>query len=234
MKIIITMAGMGSRFREAGYTVPKHEIVIKNKTLFEWSLLSLIDFFDEEFIFITRKEAYNLEFIEKICNKLDIKKYKIKELDYLTDGQASTAFLCDDLISEDERVLIYNIDTYVKEYSILKSDLKKYDGFIPVFKAEGEKWSFIKIDENNKVIDVVEKIRISDLASIGFYYFKSWKDYKEIYLKNKEEIKKNFKEVYIAPMYRYLLQNKKEIGYIILNEEDVHILGTPEDLKKFN
>lgn len=234
MKIIITMAGMGSRFKEAGYTVPKHEIVIKNKTLFEWSLLSLIDFFDEEFIFITRKEAYNLEFIEKICNKLNIKKYKIKELDYLTDGQASTAFLCDGLISEDESILIYNIDTYVKEYSILKSDLKKYDGFIPVFKAEGEKWSFIKIDENNKVIDVVEKIRISDLASIGFYYFKNWKDYKEIYLKYKEEIKKNFKEVYIAPMYRYLLQNKKEIGYIILNEEDVHILGTPEDLKKFN
>lgn len=234
MKIIITMAGMGSRFREAGYTLPKHEIVIKNKTLFEWSLLSLIDFFDEEFIFITRKGAYNLEFIEKICNKLNIKRYKIKKLDYLTDGQASTAFLCDDLISEDENVLIYNIDTYIKEYSILKSDLKKYDGFIPVFKAEGEKWSFIKIDENNKVIDVVEKIRISDLASIGFYYFKSWKDYKEIYLKNKEEIKKDFKEVYIAPMYRYLLQDKKEIGYIILNEEDVHVLGTPEDLKKFN
>ena len=234
MKIIITMAGMGSRFREAGYTVPKHEIVIKNKTLFEWSLLSLIDFFDEEFIFITRKGAYNLEFIEKICNKLNIKRYKIKKLDYLTDGQASTAFLCDGLISEDESVLIYNIDTYVKEYSILKSDLKKYGGFIPVFKAEGEKWSFIKIDENNKVIDVVEKIRISDLASIGFYYFKSWKDYKEIYLKYREEIKKNFKEVYIAPMYRYLLQDKKEIGYIILNEEDVHILGTPEDLKKFN
>lgn len=234
MKIIITMAGLGSRFREAGYTVPKHEIVIKNKTLFEWSLLSLIDFFDEEFIFITRKGTYNLEFIEKICNKLEIKKYKIKELDYLTDGQASTAFLCDSLISEDESVLIYNIDTYVKEYSILKSDLKNYDGFIPVFKAQGEKWSFIKIDKNNKVIDVVEKIRISDLASIGLYYFKNWKDYKKIYLKYKEEIKKDFKEVYIAPIYRYLLQDKKEIGYIILNEEDVHILGTPEDLKKFN
>ena len=234
MKIIITMAGMGSRFKEAGYTVPKHEIVIKNKTLFEWSLLSLIDFFDEEFIFITRKGTYNLEFIEKICNKLEIKKYKIKELDYLTDGQASTAFLCDSLISEDESVLIYNIDTYVKEYSILKSDLKNYDGFIPVFKAQGEKWSFIKIDKNNKVIDVVEKIRISDLASIGLYYFKNWKDYKKIYLKYKEEIKKDFKEVYIAPMYRYLLQNKKEIGYVVLNSKDVHILGTPEDLKNFN
>lgn len=234
MKIIITMAGMGSRFKEIGYTVPKHEIVIKGKTLFEWSLLSLSDFFDEEFIFITRVKAYNLDFIKNICNTLNITKFKIKELNYLTDGQASTAFLCDDLISEDEEIIIYNIDTYIKEYSILKSDIKEYDGFIPVFKTEGEKWSFIKLNEKNEVIDVVEKIRISDLASIGLYYFKNWNDFKEIYLRYKEEIKNNFKEVYIAPMYRYLLQKNKKIGYMILEEKDVYILGTPEDLKKFN
>lgn len=233
MKIIITMAGLGSRFKEVGYTVPKHEIVIKDKTLFEWSLLSLIDFFDEEFIFITRKNAYDLNFIEKICYKLKIKNYKIKELVHLTDGQASTAFLCNDLISENENVLIYNIDTYIKEYSILKSQIKEYDGFIPVFKAEGEKWSFIKLNENNEVVDVVEKIRISDLASIGLYYFKNWKDYRKIYLSHREEIRNNFKEVYIAPMYKYLLQENKKIGYMILKKEDVHILGTPEDLKDF-
>lgn len=234
MKIIITMAGLGSRFKKVGYKVPKHEIVIKNKSLFEWSLLSLKDFFSEDFIFVTRKDAYDKKFIEKICKKLNIKKYKIKELDYLTDGQATTSFACNTLILENESVLIYNIDTYVEEYSLLKSQLEEYDAFIPVFKAEGDKWSFIKLDENNKIIEVVEKVRISDLASIGFYYFKNWKDYKDIYLKYKEEIKKNFNEVYIAPLYKYLLDENKKIGYIILNKEKVHILGTPEDLKKFD
>lgn len=84
-----------------------------------------------------------------------------------------------------------------------------------------------------KVTDVVEKIRVSELGSIGLYYFKSWKDYKNIYLKYKDEIRDKYKEVYIAPMYHYLVREKKSIGYIILKDENIHILGTPEDLKNF-
>ena len=34
--IVITMGGLGSRFRKAGYTVPKYMIEAKGKTLFEW------------------------------------------------------------------------------------------------------------------------------------------------------------------------------------------------------
>lgn len=233
MKVIITMAGEGSRFKKVGYKVPKHEIEVNGKSLFEWSMSSLKDFFDENFIFIVRKNNYNKENLEYLCDKLGIKKFKLKEVKELTDGQASTAYLCDEYISEDEDVLIYNIDTYISGEEIKKEDLKKYDGYIPVFKSEGDKWSFIKLDNDGKIVDVVEKIRVSDLGSIGLYYFKTWKDYKEIYLNYKEEIKEKYKEVYIAPMYHYLLKKNKEIGYIILKNENIHILGTPEDLEKF-
>lgn len=44
MTIIITMAGMGMRFRNAGYTVSKYMIEAKGKTLFEWSMDSLLGF----------------------------------------------------------------------------------------------------------------------------------------------------------------------------------------------
>ncbi|RHF69804.1 hypothetical protein DW663_12145 [Fusobacterium mortiferum] len=234
MKIIITMAGEGSRFKKVGYKVPKHEIEVKGKSLFEWSMLSLKNFFDEEFIFIVRENNYNKEKLEYLCNKLGIEKFKLKEIKELTDGQASTAYLCNEYISEDEDVLIYNIDTYISGDEIKKEELKKYDGYIPVFKSEGDKWSFIKLDDNGKIIDVVEKIRVSDLGSIGLYYFKIWRDYKEIYLKYKEEIKRKYKEVYIAPMYHYLVKKGKNIGYKILEYKNIHILGTPEDLENFN
>ncbi len=234
MKIIITMAGEGSRFKKVGYKVPKHEIEVKGKSLFEWSMLSLKNFFDEEFIFIVRENNYNKEKLEYLCNKLGIEKFKLKEIKELTDGQASTAYLCNEYISEDEDVLIYNIDTYISGDEIKKEELKKYDGYIPVFKSEGDKWSFIKLDDNGKIIDVVEKIRVSDLGSIGLYYFKIWRDYREIYLKYKEEIKRKYKEVYIAPMYHYLVKKGKNIGYKILEYKNIHILGTPEDLENFN
>ena len=39
--IVITMGGLGSRFRKIGYQIPKYMIEAKGKTLFEWSLMSL-------------------------------------------------------------------------------------------------------------------------------------------------------------------------------------------------
>lgn len=234
MKVIITMAGMGSRFRNIGINKPKHEILASGKTLFEWSMLSLIDFFDNDFIFIVREGAYNEKFILEKSKELGIKKSIIIESKELTDGQATTALLADKVIREEE-IIIYNIDTYVKEFSLKRSDIgSKLDGFIPVFKAEGDKWSFVKLNAKNEVIDVAEKRRISDLGTLGLYYFRSWKQYKEIYFNNKEAIKKEFNEVYIAPMYKILLENNGNIGVSIIDNKNIFALGTPEDIEKFD
>jgi len=58
MNIIITMAGLGSRFRKAGYQVPKYMIEARGKTLFEWSMDSLLGYNDHvsKYIFVVRRE----------------------------------------------------------------------------------------------------------------------------------------------------------------------------------
>ena len=55
MTIIITMAGLGSRFRKAGYDCPKYKIEAKGKTLFQWSMDSLIGYnkIVSKYIFVT-------------------------------------------------------------------------------------------------------------------------------------------------------------------------------------
>lgn len=235
MKIIITMAGEGSRFKNIGFKIPKHEIIAREKSLFEWSMLSLKDFFEEEFIFIVRKNFYTKEFIIKKCQSLGINNIKIKEIDSLTDGQATTALYADEFITLGDMVAIYNIDTYCEPYQIKKEDIRKeYEGLIPVFEASGDKWSFVKLDENNEAIEVSEKIRISKWGTVGFYQFKSWFLYKEIYNKHKEEIKKQYKEIYIAPMYKYILEKNKKVNVSFIEKDKLHILGTPEDILNFD
>lgn len=234
MKIIITMAGEGSRFKKIGFKVPKHEIIAKEKSLFEWSLLSLKDFFAEEFIFLVREGNYSLKFLNEICKNLGIERYKIKEIKNLTDGQGTTAYLADEYLVDEDEICIYNIDTYIKEFEIKKIDLINSDGFIPVFEAEGDKWSFIKVNNENKIVEVSEKIRISNLGTIGFYHFKKWKDYKAIYKLFKEEIKKEFKEMYIAPMYKYMIEEDKKLTYKIISRDNFFVLGTPEDIERFD
>lgn len=235
MKIIITMAGAGSRFKNIGINIPKYKIVANKKTLFEWSMLSLSDFFKEEFIFIIRKEIADIDFLNNICRNLGIVNFKIKVLEEITDGQATTAYLANEFMEAEEECIVYNIDTYVKPNEILKSHINsEFDGFIPVIEAEGEHWSFVKVDSNEKVIDIAEKVPISNLATIGFYYFKKWKVYKEIYNENKQSILKESKEVYIAPMYKQMINKNMNIGIKILNVNSVKILGTPEEIKLFD
>jgi len=236
MKFVITAAGMGSRFAKIGIKVPKYQITAKGKSLFYYSMIGLKKWFNEEFIFIFRKEAYAEDFIKSELNKLGIKNYKIKLIDYLTEGQACTALLADEFLKPNDSISIFNIDTYVVEGTLDNMNFD-VDGLVPVFKVEGDHWSFVKTKDGTDktdAIEVSEKVRISDMASIGFYYFKNWSDYKSIIENHKEDIKAKFKEAYICPMYQWLIDEGKKVRAYVVRKEDVIALGTPAEVEAFD
>ena len=235
--IVITMGGLGNRFRKMGYTVPKYMIEAKGKTLFEWSMVSLEGYKQdvEQYIFIAmRDEACDVEsFIDKKCQDLGLKNYHIMILNYLTDGQATTAMMAQKYWKPEHALLIYNIDTYVEAGEMNSAELKG-DGFIPCFQAEGEHWSFVRLDSSGKVVEIKEKKRISDHCTLGAYYFRSCSLYKNLYDEyyNEDHGLVNG-EKYIAPLYDYLLLKNGEIYISDIEPERVHVLGTPEELQKF-
>lgn len=235
--VVITMGGLGSRFRKAGYTVPKYMIEAKGKTLFEWSMISLDGYKKDvnQYIFIAMKEeGIDMEgFIKEKCQELEIDNYHLILLDYLTDGQATTATLAEKYWNKEHALLIYNIDTYVEPGQMNSEELKG-DGFIPCFKAEGDHWSFVRLDEQERVIEIKEKQRISDHCTLGAYYFKTCDLYKKLYDEYYSEEKNLVKgEKYVAPLYDYLLSKGGEIYISDIAPERVHVLGTPEELEYF-
>lgn len=234
MNIVITMSGQGLRFKEAGYDIPKYMIEAHGKMLFTWSMISLNDFnkVNNQYIFIVRKEDNAKNFITKECEKLNIVNFHIIEIDYLTDGQASTAMLAKDFWSEQDELLIYNIDTYVEEGQMKYSEIKG-DGFIPCFHAEGNHWSFVKLDSLGNVVEVKEKERISNNCTLGAYYFKTCTLFENLYNKyyTKDFSQKN--EKYIAPLYNYLISEGKKVYISIVDSNKVHVLGTPKELNQF-
>lgn len=235
MDIVITMGGLGSRFQKAGYTIPKYRIEVHGKTLFEWSLISLQGYQDivDQYIFIVKKEDQSRMFIEEECKNLGINNYYIIEIDYLTDGQATTALLAKEKWNPEHSLLIYNIDTYVEPGQMNYQELKG-DGFIPCFLGEGEHWSFVKLDFCGRAIEVREKKRISEYCTLGAYYFETCQLYEELYREyysNDSNLEKG--EKYVAPMYNYLIQKGGEVYISIIEKEAIHILGTPEELDEF-
>ena len=93
------------------------------------------------------------------------------------------------------------------------------------------KWSFAKIDENGYVTEVAEKNPISDIATVGVYFWKKGSDY----VKYAEEmIKENIRvnnEFYVCPVFNEAIKDNKKIRTFDI--EKMWGLGTPEDLNVF-
>lgn len=234
MYIVIAMAGEGRRFREYGIAEPKYEIVARGKPLFDWALLSLQPWFEQaHFVFVARSGAR--EFVEKQCVALRINSHEVVELSEMTDGQATTVLKGIAHLEPNKPLLIYNIDTHIVHGVLNMEDIgDKYDGWLVLFRAPGDHWSFAKLDESGRVTEVSEKVRISDFASVGLYYFKSVRLFREVYQSHARWVKTNYKEVYVMPLYKALLDKGLYIGSKVIAYEEVVPLGTPEEVSRFD
>ena len=93
---------------------------------------------------------------------------------------------------------------------------------------DGDNWSFLKLDDNNKVLEVREK-RISDNCSVGTYVFNSAEIFNSIideYLDFNKYSKD--KELYIAPLYDFAI--KKSLKVLGKYCDNVKVFGNPSEL----
>lgn len=227
--IVIPMAGLSSRFFKAGYELPKYQLDMGGKTVFARSLESFEAYFETDLFVIILRDVYDTKaFVEREMQNLGIKHYQLCVLDGETEGQAETVYLGIQNTADDEELYIFNIDTF--RYGFKKPDFAKdCDGYLEVFKGEGDHWSFVGIDENNKVIRTTEKERISDLCSDGLYYFNKAGVFKSLFEKTKAEKLYVKGELYIAPMYNLMIEQGADIRYELIEMSDIDFCGTPDE-----
>lgn len=229
------MAGRGARFLKAGYNCPKYMIEVNGRSLFEWSMDSLVDYNEHvsKYVFIVKKDDNSSQFIKDHITNYGIKNIEIVEIDCMTDGQATTCMLALSHCDPDEAVMVYNIDTYVESGEMKYADILG-DGHIPCFHADGDHWSFVKLDDTGKVVEVREKKRISDNCTLGAYYFSSANLYRQLYEEYYTDnmmMEKN--EKFIAPLYNHMIEKGLTVSISIVDSNKVHVLGTPEELQKY-
>ena len=231
LNILIPMAGAGSRFEKAGYTFPKPLIDVNGKPMIQVVVENLN--IEANYIYIVQKkhrERYNLDSLLKLLTP----NCTIIEVDGITEGAACTTLLAKELINNENPLFFANSDQYIEWNSnefMYKMNETDADAGIVTFKAVHPKWSFAKIDENGFVIKVAEKNPISDIATVGFYYWKHGHDY----VKYAEQmIEKNARvnnEFYVCPVFNEAIDDGKKIRSF--NIDKMWGLGTPEDLKNF-
>ncbi|HED3064136.1 glycosyltransferase family 2 protein [Kluyvera ascorbata] len=227
--IIIPMAGLSSRFFKAGYTEPKYKLAAHGKSLFEWSVSTFEKMYKtEKFIFICRDVYDTPAFVATELQKIGILDYEVITLHAETRGQAETVFLSLDKIPDDEPLIIFNIDTYEKQFDYM---LETNDAYLEVFQGEGEHWSFAKPKEGTTLVaQTAEKNRISDLCSNGVYGFKNKNIFINAYI---ELIRSNPSELYIAPMFNFIIAEGMTVRFKKVDINNHIFMGTPAEYTDF-
>jgi len=231
MNVLIPMAGAGSRFAQAGYTFPKPLIDVNGKPMIQVVVDNLN--VDAHFIFLVQKEHYEKYNLQSVLN-LIAPGCDIVQVDGLTEGAAATTLLAKQYINNDEPLLMANSDQFVEWNSnecLYAFTADSIHGGIVTFESTHPKWSFAKLDEHGFVSEVAEKNPISNIATVGIYYWKHGRDY----VKYAEQmIEKNIRvnnEFYVCPVFNEAIGDGKKIR--VKNIERMWGLGTPEDLKHY-
>lgn len=231
LNVLIPMAGAGSRFEQAGYTFPKPLIDIKGRPMIQVVTENLN--IKANYIYVVQKKhrsKYNLDALLDLITP----GCKIVETDGLTEGAACTALLAKEYIDNDAPLFFANSDQFVEWDSnefLYKMNETDADGGIVTFKATHPKWSFVKVNEEGLVTEVAEKKPISDIATVGYYYWKHGSDFVKYAEQMIEKDVRVNNEFYVCPVFNEAIADGKLIR--IFNTEKMWGLGTPEDLELY-
>jgi dTDP-glucose pyrophosphorylase len=188
---------------------------------------------DAHYIFIVQKEHYDRYNLKQFLNLIS-PNCDIVITDGMTEGAACTTLLAKHLIDNNQPLVIANSDQFVEWNSnecMYAFTAEGIDGGIITFNATHPKWSFVKLNEQGLVEQVAEKNPISDIATVGIYYWSKGADYVRY---AEQMIEKNIRtnnEFYVCPVFNQAIEDDKKIR--IKMADGMWGLGTPEDLKNF-
>lgn len=242
MHIVIPMSGMGNRFINAGYTVPKPLIMVDGKPIIE----HVCNLFtgEEKFTFICNskhlKETNMLEVLKSIkpnANIIEIPNHK--------KGPVYAVSSISDLLDDDEEIIVNYCDfgTYwdYKDF-LLHTRNRGADGAIPAYKGfhphmlGSTNYAFIR-DDKQWMFEIKEKEpftdnRMEEYASNGTYYFKKGLFVKKYFDKLMSRDINLKGEYYVSLVYNLLVEDGLKVSIY----EIQHMLqwGTPEDVQEYN
>lgn len=231
--VVIPMAGLGQRFTDAGYIIPKFMLDVDGVPMIQkvvWGCNM-----GGKYIYIVRKdqsEKYNLkELLPTLTPPLEV---VVIEVDEVTRGAAESVLLAKEHINNDDLLVICDSDGIVNwdpiKFLVDVGEGRHLDGAIATFNGEGDRWSYVELDESGAAVRVAEKEQISDKACAGVYYWRYGSDfvsYAEAMIANEETVNG---EYYVAPVYNYAIEDGKSVG--TYDVDSFTCLGTPQDYEK--
>jgi capsule biosynthesis phosphatase len=232
--VIIPLGGLGTRFKSAGYNLPKPLINVMGNPIVYW-LLENLNLQDIEYVYIPyNKELKKYRFEDQLRKDFPKIKFKFFCLEYNTRGAAETIKISLDHLNEqnDKHVMCVDSDNFYTEDFISdwngENSIVTFEDYFadPVF-------SYVEVNSENKLIDIKEKCKISNNACSGVYSFSSL--YKLLdtcnYIIQNNIMDKN--EFYMSVVVKQMILKGEDFYNKQINKDNYHCLGTPLQVKIF-
>ncbi len=210
MKVIIPLAGKGTRLRPHTHITPKPMLKVAGKPVMAYILEDLEKLGNvEQIVYITGHLKEKVE--EYVRAEFDFPAVFIEQK--VQDGTAGAVALAREHV--DQPVLIIFVDTiFDADLSVIKST--DADGIIWVKEVEDyQRFGVVVTDEQGNMTKIVEKptTPISKRANIGLYYIRNWKLlYEGIDWVLKQP--KNKGEYYLTDAFQYMIDKGAKIRVI--------------------
>lgn len=168
--VLLTMAGRSRRFTDVGVRVPKWALRVEGRHLLGWAVDSLVPMFEDGWslhLVALDGDVRSAAFADALA-ELPVAA-TFTAVPTTPPGQAHSALAALGAIEPDVPVAVWNADTHLRPGP---EPLHLADGnWLTLAPLEGSHWSFAELDDRGFVVRTAEKVRISDLASVGLYGF---------------------------------------------------------------
>ena len=172
MKVILPVAGKGTRLRPHTHTKAKSLVHVAGKTVLEHIIERLQAIKVDQYLFITDENGQQIEtFMDKKFPGLNCRYFVQKE----RLGPAHAVALAAPAIADGDDVLVVFNDTiFVTDLGLIPQLTTNVDGLIYSKEVEDFQRFGVNVVQDGVIVDMVEKPDkpISRLAQVGLYYLK--------------------------------------------------------------
>ena len=234
---IMPMAGLGKRFLNSDYKLPKPLIKIIKKPMFIQAAKSMPK--STLNIFICNKNLLNKFQIKNVITKEYKKNFKIITVKRTTKGQANTCLLAEKFIKKNDKIFIHSCDSLIKYNTVdLNKKITNSDAVILTTKPNKahlksvNSYGWVKFNNNEiKKITCKKKASLNpnkDYVIIGSFAFRNKKIFTNT-IKSLFRSKKTVNnEYYIDMVFSHALENNYKISNLIV--KSYISWGTPREL----
>jgi glucose-1-phosphate thymidylyltransferase len=232
MKIVLPVAGKGTRLRPHTFSKPKSLVSVAGKTVLQHVIDGLKKLTIDEFIIITDE---NGQVIKKYINENypDLNAVFIPQKKLL--GPAHAVSLADERIKQgDDLLVVFNDTLFVTDLSRISRLCVDLDGLIYSKEVEDYQRFGVNVMRDGIIADMVEKPDkpVSKLAQVGLYYLKDGKKFMS-YIKKAIDQNLTVKgEYYLPEVFRLMIEDGMKLGAPEI--EEWLDCGKPETLLQTN